>query len=302
METQKNRIEKVTGKTFFIPDRINTGIIKGDDNACLVVDTGLDKSAASRISAVLEQEGLHPAALLVTHTHADHCGGNAALHRKYGMPTFCPPFEASILSFPLLEPIYLYGAAPPDALCSKFFLAPATPDARPLPPGRHEIGSIRVTAVALPGHSPGHTGYLTDDGVLFCGDALFPSYVWEKYRLPYFYNIGSALASLDVLEGMASSLAACVAAHYGPVNLADMIKANRAGLLGLLQWAESVLAAAPATREDVIAAAFVGFDLTQNETQYYLVGSTIAALLTYLCQTGKAEAKMNKDRLEYHLK
>lgn len=302
MEAQKSRMESITDKTFYLPGHVNAGIVKGPDNSCLVVDTGLDRSAANRIASALNEEGLRPAALLMTHTHADHCGGNASLHQKYAMPTYCPPFEAAMLSFPLLEPVYLYGAAPPEALLNKFFLAPATPDVRALPAGKHEIGGIAFTAVALPGHSPGHMGYLSDDGVLFCGDAVFPAYVWEKYRLPYFYDVDAALATLDVLEGMAGSLAACVAAHYGPVDLGELVKANRAGLLGLAQWTEDVLSRGLASREDVAAEAFNEFGLMQNEAQYWLVGSTVAAILTHLCKMGKVEARMDGGRLKYSLK
>jgi glyoxylase-like metal-dependent hydrolase (beta-lactamase superfamily II) len=161
---------------------------------------------------------------------------------------------------------------------------------------------VNVTAIPLPGHSPDHYGYLTADGVLFSGDALFPEYVWEKYRLPYFYDIDGALASLQVLEDLAPGLTACVAAHYGPVDLAGMIQANRSGLLGLIEWVSDTLAKAPRSREDVVAAAFNGFGLQQNEAQYYLVGSTIAALLTHLCRAGKAETTMNQGRLTYKLK
>lgn len=302
MEAPKNRLVRITKDAAFLPDRINTGIIRGSGNACLVIDTGLDKSSANRISAVMEAEGLRPAALLVTHTHADHCGGNAALHRMYGMPAYCPPMETAILAYPVMEPMYLYGASPPDALMNKFFLAPATPDARPLPPGRQEINGVPVTAVKLAGHSPEHTGYLTDDGVLFCGDALFPAYVWEKYRLPHFYDISAALVSLDVLEEMAPSLKACVAAHYGLIDIIETIKANREGLLSLVQWVETALAAAPMSREGIIAKAFNEFGLNENEAQYYLVGSTLAALLTHLCSMGKAEARMAAGRLKYQLK
>jgi glyoxylase-like metal-dependent hydrolase (beta-lactamase superfamily II) len=299
MEIQKNRIEKITDTTGYIPGHINTGVIIGPGNTCLLVDSGLDKSAANKIAAALEAEGLRPAALLIKHTHADHCGGNATLHQKYGMPTYCPPFEAAMLSFPLLEPVYLYGAAPPEALKSKFFLAPATPDVHALPPGRQEIGGIAVTAVALPGHSPGHTGYLTDDGVLFCGDAVFPGYVWEKYRLPYFYDIDAALASLDALGVMAGSLTACIVAHYGPMDARELVKANREGLMGLAEWTASMLAGKPSSREDIVHAAFSEFELAQNEAQYFLVGSTVAALLTHLCGTGRAKAGMDKGRLVY---
>lgn len=302
MEPPNSKLKQITGSSWVLPDRINTGVVKGPGGTCLLIDSGLDRGAGNKIAAALDAEGLRPVALLVTHTHADHCGGNEALHRKHGMPTYGPPLETAILQYPVMEPMYLYGATPPEALQNKFFLAPPTPDARPLQPGRHVIGGIGITAVPLPGHSPDHYGYLTDDGVLYCGDALFPAYVWEKYRLPFFYDIGTALSTLDTLEAMAPTLSGCVAAHYGAVNLTELVTENRAHLLELVSWVEGLLASAPASREDAVAAAFKQFELTQNEAQYYLIGSTVAALLTHLCKIGKAAAQMEHGRLLYHLK
>jgi glyoxylase-like metal-dependent hydrolase (beta-lactamase superfamily II) len=299
MEERKARLEKITDTAFYVPGRVNAGVIRGAGDSCLIVDTGLDKSAAKRITEALDAEGLAPAALLLTHTHADHCGGNAALQAKYGMPAYCAPLETAILSFPILEPVYLYGAAPHGELVSRFFLAQPTRDARPLPPGRHEIGGVSFEAVPLPGHSPDHCGYRTDDGALFCGDAVMPAYVWEKYRLPYFYDIGAALASLNTLESMAGGLKACVAAHYGPVDLPALVRANREGLMGLADWAASLLEKEPLTREGLVAAAFGAFGLTQSESQYYLVGSTIAALITYLFEKGKIKSSMENGKLLY---
>lgn len=302
METTRYKLTPVAGSSWVLPDRINTGVVMGSGGTCLLIDSGLDRSAGNKIAAALDAEGLQPAALLVTHTHADHCGGNESLHRKYGIPTYAPALESAILQHPVLEPIYLYGAAPPEALLTKFFLAAPTPDARPLPAGRHELGGIGITAVPLPGHSPDHYGYLTDDGVLYCGDALFPAYVWEKYRLPYFYDIGTALSTLDILESMAPHLTGCVAAHYGAINLTELVTENRNRLQGLASWAEGLLADAPASREDAVAAAFTEFGLAQTEAQYYLVGSTVAALMTHLCKTGKAATQMENGRLLYHHK
>lgn len=299
MEERRSVLKRITDAAYCVPGRLNAGVVTGGGD-CLVIDTGLGISAADRISAALDAAGLKPRALLLTHTHADHCGGNAALCERYGIPAYGPPLEAAILSHPVLEPVYLYGAAPPEELRGKFFLAPPTPDARALPPGRRCFGGVSVTAVRLPGHSPDHYGYLTDDGALFPGDAVLPAHVWEKYRLPYFFDISAALASLDTLERIAGSVAACVSAHFGIVDLAEQVRVNRHGLSGMVEWAASVLAKAPATREGLVASALIGFGLEQSKAQYWLLGSTVAAVLTYLCEEGRAEARMEDGKLVYY--
>ncbi|HYW80279.1 MAG TPA: MBL fold metallo-hydrolase, partial [Thermoguttaceae bacterium] len=53
--------------------------LEGRDD-CLVVDPGLEPD---KILAFLEQEGLAVAAILNTHGHSDHIGGNAALKERW---------------------------------------------------------------------------------------------------------------------------------------------------------------------------------------------------------------------------
>jgi len=47
---------------------------------CLVIDPGLEPES---ILVFLDEHGLEPAAILNTHGHADHIGGNEALKQRY---------------------------------------------------------------------------------------------------------------------------------------------------------------------------------------------------------------------------
>ena len=109
--------------------------------SAVVVDPG----DASPVLEVLEREGLALTAILITHHHADHQGGIAALLSQYPADVFGPAAESiTALTHPLLggESIRL------DSIEADF----------------------RVFAV--PGHTLGHLAYL-GDGRLFCGDTLF---------------------------------------------------------------------------------------------------------------------------------
>jgi glyoxylase-like metal-dependent hydrolase (beta-lactamase superfamily II) len=61
-----------------------------------------------------------------------------------------------------------------------------------------DLGGVRVVPIPLPGHTPGHTGYLVEpDGMLYLGDVDLSSFG------PYYGDAGSSLAdterSLDVV-------------------------------------------------------------------------------------------------------
>ena len=94
---------------------------------------------------VLEREGLVLTAVLITHHHADHQGGIAALLSSYCADVFGPAAESiTALTHPLRggESIRL------DSIEADF------------------------KVLAVPGHTLGHLAYL-GEGRLFCGDTLF---------------------------------------------------------------------------------------------------------------------------------
>lgn len=114
-----------------------------------------------RLEQAMAEAGIDPASitvLAVTHTHQDHVQG------------LLTP-DGRVL-FPSLQAIVIHEAA------VKSFLAEARL-ARFVPllkPVRHgDLVAPRLSAVALPGHAPGHTGYAFDtdeDRFLFFGDIV----------------------------------------------------------------------------------------------------------------------------------
>ncbi len=133
-----------------------------DASTAVVIDPGEE---ADRLIQALDALGITTVdAILLTHTHFDHVGAVAALHRATGAPVYCPSLEAEILAnindymnFPGLGPFESYKA---DHLVSggeELQLAGLTFD-------------VRFT----PGHSPGHVTYaVRDENALLSGDVLF---------------------------------------------------------------------------------------------------------------------------------
>ena len=50
---------------------------------CVVVDPAFD---GDKITKFIEEKGLTPVAVLLTHGHFDHCGGAKPIVEKYGVP------------------------------------------------------------------------------------------------------------------------------------------------------------------------------------------------------------------------
>jgi glyoxylase-like metal-dependent hydrolase (beta-lactamase superfamily II) len=129
----------------------------------LVIDPGLEPDL---ILDFLKENGLTPAAILNTHGHADHIGGNEALKRAYPQV----PLLIGINEAPLLTDA--------DANLSRPFGWPivSPPADQLLKEGDVlEQAGIRLEVLEVPGHSPGHVVYLYRDQpiIVFGGDVLF---------------------------------------------------------------------------------------------------------------------------------
>lgn len=134
-----------------------------DRRDALVIDPGLDPEA---ILDFLAEQELTPAAILNTHGHADHIGGNAALKQAFPQtPLIIGAAEAPLLadadanlSAPFGMPII---SPPADVLIREGDVL--------------EHAGIRLEVLDLPGHSPGHVVfvYRAVPIVVFGGDVLF---------------------------------------------------------------------------------------------------------------------------------
>ena len=132
----------------------------------LIVDAGpepecmldLVRSRRSRVHVVL-----------LTHTDQDHIAGLPRLRAELGAPVAVHPAEREVLTRPttLRRPEDQLPNSPPR------IEPPHVPDPAALEEGEpYRAGSLRVTVLHTPGHSPGGVSLLIGDA-LFVGDTLY---------------------------------------------------------------------------------------------------------------------------------
>ena len=131
-------------RAWVIPGGVNIGVLANDDEQVVLVDTGLNESSAKKaIKVVREELGGDIVAVLTTHAHADHFGGNATVVKRTGAVVHAPKFDEAFLRYPLLQPASLFGGADPlDTLRGNFLLADPSPVDVIVEPGAHEIAGI----------------------------------------------------------------------------------------------------------------------------------------------------------------
>lgn len=140
----------------------NCRLIWDDPNHAFVIDPG---GEADEIFALSQKLGLKIEKILLTHGHLDHVGGAVALKTLTG---------AEILGSHIKDK-FLFDALPWQA--QTFGL----PEIAPFYPDRWlkeeeiiQLGGIKLEVLHLPGHSPGHIGFLNrENNLAFVGDVLF---------------------------------------------------------------------------------------------------------------------------------
>jgi len=177
----------------------NIGVIAHEDH-CLIIDSGMDKDTGQNILKQVKKLGLTPTALLITHAHADHFGGAHYLVKQTGLKVYATRVEASVMSSPILEPLYLFGGAqPPRELQHKFFLAkPCMADVI-LEGNEQSVDQIPLDVISLPGHSTEQVGIVYGN-ILFVGDAFLTPEILDKHRIPFYTDIQEGLKTLSFLK------------------------------------------------------------------------------------------------------
>ena len=185
----------------------NIGVIAHEGH-CLIIDSGMDKDTGQNILKQVKKLGLTPSALLITHAHADHFGGAHYLVRQTGLQVYATRVEASVMSSPILEPLYLFaGAQPPGELQHKFFLAkPCTVDVI-LEGNELSVDQIPLEVISLPGHSTEQVG-VAYGNTLFVGDAFLTPEILDKHRIPFYTDIQAGLKSLGFLKALVKNTGA----------------------------------------------------------------------------------------------
>lgn len=128
----------------------NCYIVHRDDSCqCIVIDPGYQ---AHTISDYLEEKGLAPEAILLTHGHFDHVGAVRDLAATYGCRVYLRLEETTMPPQLTAGPLYYTDEYPSE--------------------GKLRVADMDILVVHTPGHTPGSVCLLIEDA-MFSGDTLF---------------------------------------------------------------------------------------------------------------------------------
>lgn len=262
---------RIAGDTHYLPGLTNSGFIAG-----LVVDTGPEASV---------YDGVQIDVLAVTHGHTDHFSAGSVL-RERGALVVAARDDASLVENPDINIRGMFSwARPSDKLVTKLFLGvPCEVDELV-----EEWSDDRAKPIALPGHTLGHTAFLSYDGVLFTGDALYEESLWQRHPLPYAIDPMLVARSLEQVREIEFDW---LVPGHGELIDREQAMCDIDFHLTQIREVEQLLLTElvkPHTTEEAIALVSRRRGLSDNPAGYWLAVTTVKGYLGNLLERGLLE-------------
>ncbi len=295
-------LTKINGNTYYISAPTNIGVFQFKDKYSLLIDTGSDNSEAKRISALLSAQGISIKYIINSHEHFDHCGGNIYIRENFPGSVFYSSRESSLfIENAYLFPLYIFGGNPPHELSRDYVKNKSRSVDQLLNTGTEKINNEKFDVISLPGHARGQIGLGTRDNVCFLGDALFSQEILQKYSVPFIMDIQAQLDTFNTLENLNYDY--YVLGHasriYAKNEMPELIELNRQTLHRFLALCLE-LSDQPKSREELLEEIIILEDLSVDLNEYYLLSSTMAALVTYLYNQGSLKYQIENGRVYFY--
>ncbi|MBB71006.1 MAG: hypothetical protein CMF50_01245 [Legionellales bacterium] len=202
----KHFIKQVLGNSRFWSGVLSVGIYYVESvKKAVLIDSGLDTSTAKTINKMIKKDGYTVGAIINTHSHADHCGGNQYFQSQYSdIEIHATRFEQHFIEFPSSEPsCFCQGAEALHELRNKHLEAKSSRVTHPIEDYRDQgltIFGETFRLLALPGHTPGMIGVISPDNVFYTGDSIFGLATFVKHGVLFYTNIGESIQSLEKIS------------------------------------------------------------------------------------------------------
>ena len=191
-------IIQLTGKTGYIV-RGNSLLVLYflSDTEAVMIDSGEFYDPA--FIKFLDAQNIRVSAVINTHIHEDHVANNRAFIEHWGTTIYAS--HRDLLTMRSKTLITLERGYRSEAYI-KETLEEADYPITPIHEGCREleIYGARFEIIDLPGHTFGHIGIVTPDGVCCLGDALLTKFLVQNSRMPYFANMALTIDSMCKIQ------------------------------------------------------------------------------------------------------
>ena len=292
------RINPITKKTVqLVTPFANVGLYYSGISEVVLIDSGHIHASKDLLDFFLDK-GIEVKAIINTHGHIDHVGGNFILQAYFKCPIimpyidhiYCEDISRYYLSFStsVIEGLNVYGDG-------TFDVTTHLKDETSL-----EIEGGTFEFRPLKGHTANQKAIVTPDGVCFLGDGLMAEDTLDKSKFAVVTDLYQHHASLEKIKSFDDDY--YVLGHGEKVYLKEEMIAlcdlNHAyfdskcdAVLSLVNEGLSF--------DPIMAALNKSYGLKRNIFKYFVAERSIKAMLSYLEMTGKIEIKVRDGMLTY---
>jgi len=287
----------VKGGSGYCSERLSVGVYV-KNNIATLIDSGIDDGTAKSIEKMLRENNYTLGAIINTHSHADHCGGNSYFQSKYpDLKIYSTKYEQHYIEETINEPrCFCQGAHPTTGLRNKFLEAKSSVVTNVIHPYIDQDLNINgdiFRIVTLPGHSPGMIGVISPDNVLYTGDSIFGRETLEKHAVLFYTNISETLTSFKKIAAL--HVDACVFYHGGLLdgNLNRVVAEHEARVLSTQDTIHQLIFRGPVSLDTLTQLVIQHYKIPENIMQFTLTQVCVQAYVTQLEADKKIDILMS---------
>lgn len=193
----------VKGNTWCLHGRQLIPVYRTDHKHCILFDPGRSNER-TEIEAALDQAGLTPVGVMLTHMHYDHNENTKYFREKYGIPAAMPRGEADICRNEASLKNHLFNFTMGMVRQTARLQNLITPIERVIELGETQVDfqGASFGVFRSPGHSPDHICYITPDQVCFVGDVIMGGEDLKGAKIPFVFDMTMDLASKKLLRNL----------------------------------------------------------------------------------------------------
>jgi|WetSurMetagenome_2_1015567.scaffolds.fasta_scaffold76050_2 glyoxylase-like metal-dependent hydrolase (beta-lactamase superfamily II) len=298
-------LRKLVSGVYIIPGSTTIGVIadtSGIQTEVYLVDSGGCRKDGEKILSELTGAGFSLRAIINTHSHADHCGGNAYLTEKTGCGIWTSALEKGSLENGRIQSSIAWGGYPLPELESSYYVSEHA-DVTRVVSEKDKImlnNGTLIEFVPLPGHYFEQLGILCttteNKHILFTGDAVFGRTKMAKYWIPFLYDVNAFKDSLDRLCTIKADW--YVPSHGEPLTeIEETTELNKIAVLSTETCIISLLQKKACTAEELLKRVADYNSIPLRLPQFVLIGCTIRSYISYLYREKKITYTITDNRM-----
>ncbi len=291
-------LQHIKGNSYFFSGRLSIGAYI-NNGVVVLIDSGIDRESAKAVDKAIREAGYTVGAIINTHHHPDHCGGNAYFQQQYpGCRVYATHFESLFIGTPYLQPVCFCGGAMPFTGIRNKFLEAAEASVVTDVITAYQDQTINIygsdfSIITLPGHTHGSIGVISTDSVFYTGDSFFGEETFNKHGALYYTNITDTLLSFDKLATLTPD--ATVFYHGGELQgpIPPVIQQHQKRILDTMDDVLRLIREVPTglAIDQLTQKIMQTYEIPANHVSWMLTRTNVNAMLAHLENTKQLTMK-----------